>query len=279
MTGAGMAERWMPEPPEAQAAAGHPPPASVLALAAGEAVRSVWDNAVGGRTFEVGAGERRRFVKWAPAGSGLDLAAEAARLAWAADFTPVPAVLGQGQDAAGAWIVTSPVAGTTAVAARWRAEPGTAVTAIGEGLRALHDALPVTRCPFSWSAADRLADARRRAAGGLIDPSDWHEVHQGLGVAGALRLLAEVPPVDELVVCHGDSCAPNTLIGDDGRWSGHVDLGELGVADRWADLAIATWSTTWNYGPGWETPLLDAYGIEPDAERTRYYRLLWELGP
>jgi aminoglycoside phosphotransferase len=24
--------------------------------------------------------------------------------------------------------------------------------------------------------------------------------------------------------------------------------------------------------------LLDAYGIKPDAERTRYYRLLWELG-
>jgi aminoglycoside phosphotransferase len=26
------------------------------------------------------------------------------------------------------------------------------------------------------------------------------------------------------------------------------------------------------------TVLLDAYGIKPDAERTRYYRLLWELG-
>jgi kanamycin kinase len=279
MTGAGVAERWMPEPPEAQAAAGRPPPAPVLALAGGEAVRPVWDNAVGGRTFEVGAGERRRFVKWAPAASGLDLAAEAARLAWAVDFAPVPHVLGQGHDAAGAWIVTRPVAGTTAVAARWRAEPGIAVTAIGEGLRALHDALPAARCPFSWSAADRLADARRRAAGGLIDPSGWHEAHQGLGVEGALRLLAEVPQADELVVCHGDSCAPNTLIGDDGRWSGHVDLGDLGVADRWADLAVATWSTTWNYGPGWEIPLLDAYGVEPDAERTRYYRLLWELGP
>jgi len=53
----------------------------------------------------------------------------------------------------------------------------------------------------------------------------------------------------------------------------------LGVADRWADLAIATWSTTWNYGPGWETPLLDAYGVAPDPDRTRYYRLLWDLGP
>jgi hypothetical protein len=29
---------------------------------------------------------------------------------------------------------------------------------------------------------------------------------------------------------------------------------------------------------GWEQVLLDAYGIEPDAERTRYYRLVWELG-
>ena len=32
-------------------------------------------------------------------------------------------------------------------------------------------------------------------------------------------------------------------------------------------------------GPGWETPLLDAYGIAPDPERTRCYRLLWDLGP
>ena len=51
----------------------------------------------------------------------------------------------------------------------------------------------------------------------------------------------------------------------------------LKECDRWADLAIATWSAGWNYGPGWEHVLLDAYGIKPDAERTRYYRLLWEL--
>jgi kanamycin kinase len=279
MTGAGMTERFMPEPPEAQAAAGQPPPAPVLALAGGEAVRSVWDNAVGGRTFEVGTGERRRFVKWAPAGSGLDLAAEAARLAWAVPFTPVPRLLGQGRDATGAWIITSPLAGTMAVTRRWRAEPRTAVTAIGEGLRAMHEALPAGRCPFSWSAGGRLADARRRASLGRVDPAAWHEDFRGLGVAGALDLLAEVPPADEQVVCHGDSCAPNTLIGDGGRWSGHVDLGDLGVADRWADLAVATWSTTWNYGPGWEIPLLDAYGIAPDGDRIRYYRLLWELGP
>jgi kanamycin kinase len=69
------------------------------------------------------------------------------------------------------------------------------------------------------------------------------------------------------------------MLDDDGRWCAHVGLGDLGVADRWADLAIATWSTEWNYGPGWDTVLLDAYGVAPDPERIRYYRLLWELGP
>ncbi len=75
------------------------------------------------------------------------------------------------------------------------------------------------------------------------------------------------------------TCAPNTLLTDDGRWSGHVDLGSLGVADRWADLAVATWSTEWNYAPGWQEFLLEAYGTEPDPERISYYRLLWDLGP
>jgi kanamycin kinase len=254
-------------------------PAAVRALAGGEAVRPVWVNELGGITFEIGTAGRRRFVKWAPAGSGLDLAAEAARLAWAVAFTPVPHLLGQGADGAGSWLVTSALAGEMAVTARWKADPRTAVAAIGAGLRAMHEALPVHGCPFSWSAAGRIADARRRPARGLLDPARWHPSHQALSVAAALDRLADAPPADKLVVCHGDSCAPNTLLTGDGRCSGHVDLGELGVADRWADLAVATWSTTWNYGPGWEIPLLDAYGIAPDPDRTRYYRLLWELGP
>ena len=66
-------------------------------------------------------------------------------------------------------------------------------------------------------------------------------------------------------------------VDDEGRFEGHVDLGGLGVADRWADLAIATWSTEWNFGREWVGALLDAYGVSADPERTRYYRLLWDL--
>jgi kanamycin kinase len=151
------------------------------------------------------------------------------------------------------------------------------VTAIGAGLRALHEALPVGGCPFSWSVQDRIADARHRA--GQLDPTSWHPEHQRLTVHQALDALRRPPPVDRLVVCHGDSCAPNTLLDAEGSWIGHVDLGSLGVADRWADLAVATWSTEWNYGPGWSEALLAAYGIEADPARIRFYRLLWDLGP
>ena len=86
----------------------------------------------------------------------------------------------------------------------------------------------------------------------------------------ALNILSGIPPVDRLVVCHGDACCPNTLLGPAWAcWLAHVDLGGLGTADRWADLAVATWSTAWNYGPGWEPVLLDAYGVEPDPETYR----------
>jgi kanamycin kinase len=52
------------------------------------------------------------------------------------------------------------------------------------------------------------------------------------------------------------------------------------VADRWADLAIASMSLDWNYptgGPdGLQSILLDAYGVTADTERIAYYRRSWD---
>jgi aminoglycoside phosphotransferase len=251
-------------------------PRVVVDLAEGRGIRPVWMNELGGLTFELGTGAARSFVKWAPAGSGIDLPGEAARMAWLRPFSLVPDILTMGEDVAGSWLVTAPLRGASAVADRWTRDPAIAVAAIGAGLRYLHDHAPVRTCPFSWSARDRLTVARQRIADGTTHPGAWHETHQHLTLDDALSILDDVPAVEELVVCHGDACAPNSII-DGGTWSGHVDLGSLGTADRWADLAIATWSTRWNYGPGWEQSLLDAYGVTGDRVRTEYYRLLWDL--
>ena len=255
-----------------------PVPPPVRHVVGDAATRCVWWNESGGRTFEL-LTTPRRFLKWSPTSTGIDLGREVVRLAWLAGRVTVPEVLAHGREDGGSWMLTAALPGENAVTARWKARPEVAVRAVGEGLRAFHDLLPVSSCPFSWSAADRYEDAQRRGERGDLRPGRWHPMHQHLSTAEALARVAEAPDAARLVVCHGDACAPNTLLSEDGRWSGHVDLGAAGVADAWADLAVTTWSTQWNYGPGWEQALLDAYGIDADPVRTAYYRLLWDLGP
>lgn len=256
---------------------------------AGEArITPAWSNELGGLTFRIepvdgpspesgvqgGARRRAIFVKWAPRTERatverVDLADEAARMQWAARYTRVPRVLEAGADEDSEWLVTEAIDARSAVDPRWLAEPESAARAIGAGLRALHDTLPVDECPWTWSIAERIAVAEARAAQGHASDG-WS--------AEARDRLLDAPDHDRLVVCHGDACAPNTLIADSGSWAGHVGLGSLGIADRWADLAVATYSLGWNYGPGYDHLVYEAYGIAEDPDRVAYYRLLWDLG-
>ncbi|MDP9841900.1 aminoglycoside 3'-phosphotransferase [Streptosporangium lutulentum] len=253
-------------------------PGVVTALAGDDTVTPVWHNALGGLTFRLDDGrDGIRYVKWIAAGTPeIDLPGEAERLVWARRWVTVPRVVEHGTDADGTWLVTAAVPGLSAVDPRWSVDPATAVAAIGRGLRLLHDALPVDRCPFDWGVDRRLARADERIAGGE-GPADRFPEHRRLETAEARARIGEPPAIDRLVVCHGDACVPNTLLHDDGTFAAHVDLGSLGVADRWADLAVAAWSTEWNYGPGYDGIVYDAYGITPDPERIAYYRLLWDM--
>lgn len=228
-------------------------PDRVRELAIGAALTPVWLNGIGGLTFRTDDG---RYIKWGLRDLEASMRDEAERMRWARHWITAPEVLAQGQDDTHEWLVTVALDARSAVDPRWVEEPELSVRAVGEGLRTLHDALPVDDCPWEWSVAERLANAAAR----------------DVDVPAELR---DAPSIDRLVVCHGDACMPNTLLDDAGRPVGFVDLAALGTADRWADIAVASMSTAWNFGPGWEDTLIEAYGIEPDRERLAYYRRLW----
>ncbi len=217
-----------------------------LAAADGVAPELVWRNDLGGLTFRL----RDRFVKWNPRGTGIDLERERVRLEWLAVRHPAPRVLEHGSDRAAQWLVTAALPGSHAVGDAWRARRPEAIAAIAAGLRAIHavpvDAVPAALATDSWVGREPA------------------------------NLGPRPPLLDTAILVHGDACAPNTLVDDAGRWTGHVDLGDLGVGDRWADLAVASLSLDWNFGEGHQHELFEAYGIEPDEERIRYYRALWE---
>lgn len=225
-------------------------PRAVALLPGGDDVEPVWLNGEGGLTFRLPG----RHVKW-QRGGVPNLTDEAERLRWAASCVAVPPVVSFTRDGDEQLLVTETIPGTSAVLAPWTDRPREAARALGAGLRAFHDALPVAECPWTWSIDDRLANVR--------------------DVRVRERLAAADPGVDRLVVCHGDACAPNTLLGDDGRAIGHVDLGALGVADFWADLAVLAMSTEWNYGGGYESEVYAGYGVDPDPERIVFACALW----
>ena len=231
----------------AQHALGDDPiPDVVLDVADGRPAELAWRNDLGGLTFRIGDD----YVKWNPRRTGVDLALERSRLEWLAGRHPAPRVVGWGEDADAQWLVTKAVPGGSAVGDEWRARRPEAIRAIATGLRAIHG-VAVDDFPDAWTL----------------------EVWVGRSPAS----IGPRPPVDDPVLVHGDACAPNTLIADDGTWTGNVDFGDLAVGDRWADLAVASMSLDWNFGEGHQDEFFRAYGIEPDAQRIAYYRALWDL--
>ncbi|WP_405165754.1 tetratricopeptide repeat protein [Nocardia sp. NBC_01499] len=165
-------------------------------------------------------------------------------------------------------------AGASSLAARADAGQGaTSVGAIlGALLRRLHS-IPIAECPFDGRLDVVLAQARRQVIEGLVDQDDF-DADNDLSPEDVLaRLLAERPDHEDLVVAHGDFTSPNVLEG-----AILLDVGALGVADRYRDLALAVRDLRDHFDADEVTAFFAAYGLtEPDHGRLEYYRLLDEL--
>jgi kanamycin kinase len=217
-----------------------------------------------------------RFLKVRAVEEEPRLLEEAARLRWARGHLTVPEVLACGTEGDRDWLLLAGLPGRDATSPELRARPGWLVPILAQGLRDLHET-PVGDCPFRLSVEDALAAVRRRVTEGTAVHSDLHEEFSHLSLDHALRMVEGLAPdTEEPVLCHGDYCFPNVLIEGEAV-TAYIDLGELAVADRWWDVAVGSWTTTWNIGPGWEQQFLDAYGIEPDLRRMTFWRLVYDL--
>jgi kanamycin kinase len=218
-----------------------------------------------------------RFAKVDREGRYPTLHREAERMIWAAAYLPVPRVVTLEQLGPTTILVTEGLPGRDATDPVWRDDLPGLVRALGRGLRSFHGAVGEEWCPFRFDVPRALDHVRRRVAGDDDTPSGFHEEHAHLTAAAALAELEATAPADEdLVVCHGDYCPPNMLV-QAGGVTGYVDLGELGAADRWWDLAVGGWSVCWNFGEDLELLFYDSYGVAPDPDRIRFYRLLYDL--
>lgn len=124
-----------------------------------------------------------------------------------------------------------------------------------------------------------MAEAERSSP----DLSDLDDERQGWTRERLVEeLMASRPSSEEVVVCHGDLCLPNVLLDPTTfEVTGVIDVGRLGLADRWTDLAITTRSLSSRQNPQFGTWAaerhLASYGVELDREKVDFYRLLDEF--
>jgi streptomycin 3"-kinase len=212
-----------------------------------------------------------------------ELDAECRRIEWLSSTgIPGPDVGHWSASDRGACLVTTAVPGVPASRVS-AVELRRAWPSITDMVRRLH-ALPAADCPFDRSLARtfRLAEdvvGRGAVNAGFLPDEQRHTPPS--------ELLAELQPqlerhllqeAHDRVVCHGDACLPNLMLDPlTAECTGLIDLGRLGTADRYADIALLLASSRETWRDEDEAGFADdeffrSYGIETvDRDRLRFY--------
>lgn len=222
------------------------------------------------------------FAKCVPPDGVDELRGERDRIQWLAGTgVQGPSVRDWAATERGACLVTTAVPGVPAS----ELSSGALLEAWPSIVRMLHriHTLPVAHCPFERRLPSMLQTAGDVVRRDAVNPAFLSEDQRDVPAATLLENLHSelgkrlAQEADDLVVCHGDACLPNFLVDPDTRaCTGVIDLGRLGLADKYADLALlrANAGETWAGGDEHRADriLAEAYGLDRmDDERLRFY--------
>ncbi len=207
---------------------------------------------------------------------------------WLMGKLPVPEVLEFAEEGGLQYLLMSRVPGRMSCDAYYLERPGVLLEGLAEAVSLLWQT-DTAGCPRARTVEQELAEARYLVEHRLFDPDSVEPETFGPGgfrdPEALLLWLEENRPAAEPVLSHGDLCLPNLFL-DRGRVSGFIDLGDMGVGDKWRDLALLDRSLRSNatgaYGgpryPWYREGLLyEALGIREDPDKRRWYLLLDEL--
>ncbi len=208
-------------------------------------------------------------------------------LQWLEGKAPAPQVAAHEVQDGRDWLLMTRIRGEELCKPSVMSNPTLLLDCMAEALHTLWS-IPVAECPFERTVAYNLSHAEAAIRNGRFDPSDCEPETFGPGGFENPQFLLDwlksnQPPQDR-VVAHGDFCLPN-LFTDGKRFTGFIDVGNMGAGDRWMDLALGWRSLKHNsdghYGKIYPNiqpdELFHAAGVPKDEEKLRYYILLDEL--
>lgn len=157
------------------------------------------------------------------------------------------------------WLLTRAVGGEDCTHQMYLDQPERLAETLALTLRLLHGQ-DISQCPEN-RLESYLADARRNCREGRYDtslfPDNW-------GFTSSEEAWQEITRNGHLLksdtLIHGDYCLPNVML-DNWKFSGFIDLGRAGIADRHMDIFWGAWTLMFNLKTDkFCRRFLDAYG-------------------
>lgn len=207
---------------------------------------------------------------------------------WLDGKLPIPKVICYEKDFLYQYLLMSRITGKMSCDEEFMSQPEILTKKLAEAIKMLWR-VDISDCPRIRSLDLELEEAKIRVENNLIDMENAEPNTFGAGgfkdPKELLSWLFENKPDYEPVLSHGDLCLPNIFI-DGEKISGFIDLNDIGIGDKWKDIALCYRSLRWNaegayggkvYPDVRSSMLFEALGIEPDMDKIRYYILLDEL--
>jgi len=215
-------------------------------------------------------------------------ASSIAALAWLGKRLPVPRILHHEVMEGNSCLLMSRIPGKMSCDEEFLEQPDALVTELAKGLKLLWSIDP-TGCPYRFTLDEMLEEAAFRVENGLVDLDNVEPDTFGEGgfqdPEALVHWLQENRPPSVPVLAHGDYCLPNVFL-ENGKLSGFIDVGDMGLGEKWRDIALCWRSLKHNfdgsYGGkiylGFDPDILfEKLGIQPDWQQLRYHLLLDEL--
>lgn len=175
------------------------------------------------------------------------------------------------------FLITKAIPGEMVCSDYYIKNPDLAIKIIKEAFDNLYN-VDISNCPFDVSNNYKLSLVEKNVNNGLVKDEDLKEetLKKYGNTKNLLQYLKDNRVEEELCFSHGDTSLPN-IFSLNCKFSGFIDVGECGIADKWFDLAICEKSIRRNLGEKYVSKFYKKLNIVPDRKKIDYYLLMMEL--
>ena len=210
------------------------------------------------QVFHIIKNEKEYFLK---IGEKEYLNNEYIKLQYLQNKLPVPKIVFHEINDNIEYLITSKIPGEMVCSDYYMNHQSEGIDIIVEAFKLLYN-IDISDCSIDVSLDYKLSLAENNIKKGLIknENIDKKVLEKYGDVEGVLDYLKKNKFDEDLCFSHGDISLPN-IFADEGKFSGFIDVGDCGIADRWFDIAIVIRSIIRNFGEEYVQEFLDKLGF------------------